>query len=65
MNWIFPALFGDVEADETYVGGRRSGTRGRGAEGKTIVFGMKEREGGIMTKVVPDVKGQDLKADYR
>ena len=23
-------LFGDVEADETYVGGRRSGTRGRG-----------------------------------
>ena len=27
------ALFGEVEADETYVGGRRSGKTGRGAAG--------------------------------
>ena len=55
------SLFGDVEADETYVGGRRSGgSRGRGAPGKTAVFGMKARDGGIVTKVVPDVKKKTL-----
>ena len=53
-------LDGDVEADETYIGGKRSGPRGRGAEGKTVVFGMLERGGEIMTKVVPDVKKQTL-----
>ena len=30
-------LAGTVEVDETYVGGERSGKRGRGAEGKTLV----------------------------
>lgn len=29
-----------IEADETYVGGVRRGKRGRGAEGKTAVFGV-------------------------
>jgi len=33
----FP-LFGDVEIDETYVGGRTHGVRGRGAANKTIVL---------------------------
>ena len=33
-------LGGTVEADETYVGGKRPGKAGRGAAGKTIVFGM-------------------------
>src|ERR1700730_152517 len=40
-------LAGHVEMDEAYVGGRRRGKRGRGAEGKTIVMGMKERGGRI------------------
>lgn len=31
-------LSGTVEVDETYVGGERSGKRGRGAEGKTLVL---------------------------
>ena len=31
-------LNGRVEVDETYVGGRKSGARGRGAEGKTLVL---------------------------
>ena len=31
-------LSGTVEVDETYIGGRRSGKRGRGAAGKTLVF---------------------------
>ena len=52
---------GDVEADETYVGGKRSGgKRGRGAPGKTVVFGMLERDGDVMTKVVPNVRKKTL-----
>ena len=43
-------LDGDVEADETYIGGKRPGTRGRGADGKTIVFGMLERDGEVLIK---------------
>ena len=54
-------LDGDVEADETYIGGKRSGgKRGRGAPGKTVVFGMVERGGDVMAKVVPDVKKKTL-----
>jgi len=49
-----------VEADETYVGGVRRGKRGRGAEGKTVVFGMAERKGKVIAKVVPDVKANTL-----
>ena len=51
-------LSGQVEVDETYVGGKHKGTRGRGASGKTIVMGMVERDGNAITKVVPDVKAQ-------
>jgi Transposase zinc-ribbon domain/ISXO2-like transposase domain len=37
----FEMLQGHIEADEAYVGGRHSGgKRGRGAPGKTIVFGL-------------------------
>ena len=38
------------------VGGKRSGKRGRGADGKTIVFGMRQREGAVRTGVVSDVR---------
>ena len=56
-----PPLGGHVEADETYIGGRRSGgKRGRGAPGKTIVFGMIERGGDVMTRIVPNVKRKTL-----
>ena len=36
-------LSGRVEVDEFFVGGKRSGKRGRGAEGKTIAFIAVER----------------------
>ena len=36
-------LKGELEADESYFGGRRKGKRGRGAGHKTIVFGILER----------------------
>ena len=57
----FTMLQGHVELDEAYVGGRRPGKRGRGAAGKTIVFGMKEREGRMATEIIPNVKKQTLR----
>jgi transposase-like protein len=53
-------LFGEVEVDETYIGGYRPGKRGRGAAGKTIVAGMVQRGGPAVVKVVPDVKARTL-----
>ena len=54
-------LDGDIEADETYVGGKRSGgKRGRGAPNKTVVFGMVERGGDVMANVVPNVRKRTL-----
>lgn len=47
---------GECEADETYVGGKRSGKRGRGAEGKTPVIGVVQRRGGVQAKVVDVVR---------
>ncbi|WP_019831178.1 IS1595 family transposase [Sphingomonas sp. PR090111-T3T-6A] len=56
-------LSGHVQADEAYVGGRRSGgKRGRGAPGKTIVMGMKEEGGPLVTRIIPDVKKPTLRA---
>ncbi|MCW5688491.1 MAG: IS1595 family transposase [Pseudolabrys sp.] len=58
----FEMLRGHVEMDEAYVGGRRhGGKRGRGAEGKTIVFGMVERGGRLVAEVIPDVKQATLR----
>ncbi len=54
------SLTGLVEVDETYVGGKRQGKRGRGASGKAVVMGLVERKGNAITKVVPDVKAKTL-----
>lgn len=54
------SLSGIVEVDETYIGGKAKGKRGRGAGGKTVVFGMLERNGKVMTNVVPDAKTKTL-----
>jgi transposase len=53
-------LAGQVEVDETYIGGKRAGKRGRGASGKAVVMGMVERKGNAIVKVVPDVKARTL-----
>ncbi len=47
---------GKVEVDESYFGGVRKGKRGRGATGKTIVFGLLKRGGKVYTIPVVDVK---------
>lgn len=57
----FTMLQGHVELDEAYVGGKRPGKRGRGAEGKTIVMGLKERDGRLSTEVIPNVKKDTLR----
>jgi transposase len=54
-------LRGHIEIDEAYVGGHRPGKRGRGAAGKTIVMGMKERGGRLETAVIPNVKKDTLR----
>ena len=54
-------LDGHVEADETMIGGKRKGgKRGRGAPGKTTVFGMLARGGDVMTRVVQNVRRATL-----
>lgn len=59
-------LKGEVECDETYVGGSRLGKagakRGRPSKGshKVPVFGMVERGGNVIARVVPDVKTKTL-----
>jgi transposase-like protein len=50
-----------VEADETYVGGKKhDGIRGRGASGKTPVVGIAERKGEIRLAVTEDTTANTL-----
>lgn len=50
---------GEIELDESYFGSRHArGKRGRGAAGKTIVFGSYNRNGKVYTEIVPNV-GKD------
>jgi transposase-like protein len=50
-------LSGTVEADETYVGGKAHGKRGRGAANKTPVFALVERNGRVVSRPVKRVNG--------
>ena len=59
-------LFGVVEVDESFFGARRvKGKRGRGAYGKTAVFGIFEREGQVYTEIVPDCSKSTLQGIIR
>jgi len=55
-----PIFTGEVEVDETYVGGVRHGKRGRGAEGKVAVVGVVQRRGNVIATAVPNVKRSTL-----
>ena len=60
-EWPLGGPDGDIEADETYIGGRTTGgKRGRGAPNTTVVFGMLERDGDVMANVVPNVRKRTL-----
>ena len=67
-------LKGDVEVDETFIGGkarnmhankRAEKIHGRGASGKAIVMGVLERGGEVRTKVIPDTKKRTVQAEVR
>jgi transposase-like protein len=57
-------LFGTVEVDETFIGGPKSGKRGRGAEGKALVLVAAQEDGKrigrIRLKRVLDASGKTL-----
>ncbi len=57
---------GEIEVDESFFGARRTkGKRGRGASGKTIVFGLLKRKGKVYTKVIPNCSRATLQAVIR
>jgi transposase len=57
---------GEVEIDESYFGAHRvRGKRGRGASGKTPVFGLLKRNGKVYTGIVPDCSKAILQAIIR
>ena len=67
-------LSGQVEADETYVGGkarnmhkdkRAEKITGRGMSGKVAVMGLLERPREVRTKVVPDTRSRTLQVEVR
>ena len=56
-----PFTNGEVELDESYFGARRvRGIRGRGARGKTPVFGMLKRGDKVYTQIVKNCSISDL-----
>jgi transposase-like protein len=67
-------LSGEVEADETFIGGkarnmhkwkREAKIKGRGAVSKTIVVGALERDGRVKAAVVPDREEETLQGVIR
>ena len=56
-----PFTNGEVELDESYFGARRvRGIRGRGARGKTPVFGMLKRGDKVYTQIVKNCSISEL-----
>ena len=61
-----PFTSGEVEVDESYFGARRvRGKKGRGAAGKTPVFGLLKRNGRVYTEIVPNCSKPVLQAVIR
>ncbi len=57
---------GSIEVDESYFGAQRiPGIRGRGAYGKTIVFGVLKHHGKVYTEIVPDCSKATLQGFIR
>jgi len=57
---------GELEADESYFGPKRIRVKqGRGAGGKTIVFGLLKRGNCVHTEIVPDTSKAMLQAIIR
>src|SRR6202023_484687 len=70
----FNKLSGQIEADETFIGGkarnmhadkRATKITGTGGKDKTAVMGILERGGKVITKVVPNTKKKALQSEIR
>ncbi len=70
----FQKLSGEVEADETFIGGkfknmhharRQQKAAGRGMVGKTVVMGLLQRDGEVRTFVLPNTRRHTLQATVR
>ena len=59
-------LSGTIQVDETYVGGKKRGKRGRGAEGKVLVLILAEKHGNktgrIRLRCIEDASAKTLSA---
>lgn len=56
-----PAEMGEFELDESYFGARRvRGKKGRGAAGKTPVFGVLKRDGNVYVQIVENCSKAQL-----
>ena len=52
---------GNLKWMKVYFGARRiRGKRGRGAKGKTIVFGLKKREGNVYTQIITNRSKEEI-----
>ncbi len=69
QNGTIEKLSGEVEADETFIGGlaknmhkakRKEKIQGRGSVGKTAVFGVLERKGRVLAKVIEKTDKETL-----
>jgi len=59
-------LKGEIAVDESFFGPRRmKGKPGRGAYGKTVVFGLLKRQGAVYIKIVSDCTKTTLQATIR
>lgn len=58
-------LEGVVEADETFIGGKREGKQYKGGVDKISIMGMVERKGKIRSKVIPDRQTHTLLKELR
>ena len=54
-------FFGEIECDESYFGAKRiRGKRGRGAAGKTPVFGLLKRQSKVYVEIVKNCSKESL-----
>jgi transposase-like protein len=70
----FEKLSGEVEANETFIGGkaknmhkhkREAIIKGRGSVGKTAVFGALERKGRVLAKVIEKTDSETLHKEVK
>jgi transposase-like protein len=70
----FDKLGGEVEVDETFIGGKARNMHkhvraqkfaGRGTVGKTVVVGIRQRNGEARASIIPDIKTGTLESHVR